>query len=138
MPMMLFLLAGILSINGWHSLSPNLRVSENNGVVQFQGQGSCYLDLTSQVTAPEINGIRVTLEGTGNFGLRLMLDTEGDTYIVAKMVHLNGEQAQIQLSKQDKQLLALRATDRNMPERLRLYLDADEPVNITIKGVETW
>ena len=119
-------------------MSTTMAVSEADGVTRITGTGSCYIDLTSQALPSQINGISFMVKGKGTAKARLMMDTEGTTLAVVAEFTAGETGTKVSLSREDAKPISLRPIVENMPERTRLYVDANEPVDLEIWGAETW
>jgi hypothetical protein len=135
---MLELLALVLTVDGWTGMSTTMAVSETDGVARISGTGSCYVDLTDQALPSQIKGLSFMVKGKGTARARLMMDTEGTTLAVVAEFTAGETGTKISLSREDAKPISLRPIVENMPERMRLYVDADEPVDLQIWEVETW
>jgi len=135
---MLELLALVLTVDGWTGMSTTMAVSEADGITRITGTGSCYIDLTSQALPSQINGISFMVKGKGTAKARLMMDTEGTTLAVVAEFTAGETGTKVSLSREDAKPISLRPIVENMPERTRLYVDANEPVDLEIWGAETW
>ncbi|MEO0141026.1 MAG: hypothetical protein ABIM88_05715 [candidate division WOR-3 bacterium] len=135
---MLELLALVLTVEGWTTQSTTMAVSEKDGIASISGVGSCYIDLTSQALPSQINGVSFMVKGKGTARARLMMDTKGTTYALVVGFTAGDEETSVFLPKANAKPISLRPIVEGMPERMKLFIDADEPIEIQIRGIETW
>jgi len=136
---MLELLALVLTVDGWTGMSTTMAVSEADGITRITGTGSCYIDLTSQALPSQINGISFMVKGKGTAEARMMMAMEGTNYAVVRSFTASDEPLKLSLATADKGMsLTMAPIMPGLPERLVFYIDANEPVDLEIWGVETW
>ena len=119
-------------------MSTTMAVSEADGITRITGTGSCYIDLTSQALPSQINGISFMVKGKGTAKARLMMDTEGTTLAVVAEFTAGETGTKVSLSREDAKPIALRPIVKEMPERMKLFIEAEEPVDLQVWGAETW
>ncbi|MEO0257310.1 MAG: hypothetical protein ABIM74_08480 [candidate division WOR-3 bacterium] len=136
---MLELLALVLTVEGWTTQSTTMAVSEKDGIAHISGIGSCYIDLTSQALPSQINGVSFMVKGKGKAEARIMMDTEGTTYAVVTSFTAGDEAIKVSLDKSKAgPPIRMAPIMPGLPERLMLFIDANEPVELEVWGVETW
>jgi hypothetical protein len=136
---MLELLALVLTVEGWTGMSTTMAVSEKDGITHISGTGSCYIDLTSQALPSQIKGLSFMVKGKGSAEARIMMTMEGTNYAVVKSFTAGDEPQKISLAVADKGMPITMAPIRpDLPERLVFYIDANEPVDLQVWGIETW
>ncbi len=120
-------------------MSTTMAVSEKDGITRIAGTGSCYIDLTSQALPSQINGISFMVKGKGNAEARLMMAMEGTNYAVVKSFTAGDEPLKVSLAVADRGMpITMAPIMPGLPERLVFYIDANEPVDLQVWGVETW
>lgn len=136
---MLELLALVLTVEGWTGMSTTMAVSEKDGITHISGTGSCYIDLTPQALPSQIKGISFMVRGKGNAEARVMMAMEGTNYAVVKSFTAGDEPLKMSLAMADKGMtLTMAPIMPDLPERLVFYIDANEPVDLEVWGIETW
>jgi hypothetical protein len=128
----------LFTITGWQTASGNMTVAQEGSSVHITGQGTCYLDLTQEYLPSDMNGLSFLVRGEGAATARLMLDMGGSAYGVADRFTAGPEAREISLAKEDAVLVQMLPPMEGAPDRVFLFLESAEPVNITVWGLETW